>query len=137
MSASITAAVAGAAGKIAEELDELFTSDEERTTTTAKLQEVLMKPQVIAALTTLKEAEHPNWFVAGWRPALGWICALAIAGELLLRPTIVFLLVLFGAFDEAASLPSIDMPEVLGLLGLLLGVAGYRTFEKLKGIARS
>jgi hypothetical protein len=142
----ITGAVASVAGNLVGALDGLFTSDEERKEAELKLTQTLMQPQIIQALTTLKEAEHPSVFVAGWRPALGWISALGIGWEFVIRPSLAAGLhiasLYFGEhsvnFIQAASeLPSLDTAQLMALITLLLGVAGYRTFEKTKGIARS
>ena len=32
------------------------------------------------------EAANANLFVSGWRPAIGWVCAMALAYQYLLRP---------------------------------------------------
>lgn len=38
--------------------------------------------QVMAQIEVNKiEAAHNSMFVAGWRPAIGWICALGMAGN--------------------------------------------------------
>ena len=43
--------------------------------------------QVMAQIEVNKvEAAHNSMFVAGWRPAIGWICALGMAGNFLVIP---------------------------------------------------
>ena len=32
------------------------------------------------------EAQHHSMFVAGWRPAIGWVCCLGMAGNFLIIP---------------------------------------------------
>ena len=141
----ITAAVSSVAGSLVEGLDNLITSDEERAQAMLKLQEQLMKPQIMQALTTLKEAEHPSVFVAGWRPALGWVAASGLFWEFVLRPILasgLHMLSLTGwanpasCVQAAAELPFLDTAQLMALVSVLLGVAGYRTFERTKGVAR-
>ena len=79
------------------------------------------------------EAAHRSIFVAGWRPAFGWVCALALAFEYLLRP--------FWIWAAAAWFPGSPVPP--GLDGMLwelmfgmLGIGGLRTLEKCKGVSR-
>ncbi len=74
-----------------------------------------------------QEAAHPSIFVAGWRPFVGWVCAIALANNYLLVPY------LSAAFPEIIPLDmSMMMPVLLGMLGL----GGMRSFEKFKGVAR-
>lgn len=71
------------------------------------------------------DAESGNWFRAGWRPALAWVCVLGFVYNFLARP----ILTLYGHPAEA-----LDMSEAITLLGGMLGLTAYRTVEKLKGI---
>ena len=80
------------------------------------------------------EAASGSIFVAGWRPAVGWVCASALAYQYLVRPLIGAGLVAFNHTDMAVSLPALDDSLWELLLGML-GMGGLRTFEKLKGIA--
>jgi hypothetical protein len=141
----ITSAVTGLAGSLVGALDDLFTSDEERAAARLRLEQQLMQPQVIQAMTTLKEAEHASVFVAGWRPGLGWVAVAGLAWEFLVRPLLASGLTvasLWGVdptrlIQAAADLPHLDAEQLMALVAVLLGVAGYRTFEKAKGVARS
>jgi hypothetical protein len=84
--------------------------------------------QTIAQLAVNKtEAAHKNMFVAGWRPAVGWTCAVAMANNFILVPYMVA----FG-FD----VPSLDLAEMMPVLLGMLGLGGMRSFEKAKGVAR-
>lgn len=69
------------------------------------------------------EAAHKNLFVAGWRPALGWVCVLALGNNYLIVPY----------WADAVALDTGEiMPLILGMLGL----AGARTVEKIRQVAR-
>jgi hypothetical protein len=80
------------------------------------------------------EAASGSIFVAGWRPAVGWVCASALAYQYLARPIVGAGMVAFGHGDMAGTLPALDDSLWELLLGML-GMGGLRTFEKLKGIA--
>ena len=145
MSVSIISGVVGKiAGDLVGGLDDLFTSDEERAAAKLKLQEQLMRPQIIQAMTTLKEAGHPSVFVAGWRPGLGWVAVSGLAWEFVVRPLLAAglnIASLFGAdpikcVQAAAELPHLDVAQLVALVTLLLGVVVNRTFERTKGVAR-
>ena len=78
------------------------------------------------------EAAHKNLFVAGWRPAVGWVCAFGVA-MVALQPIIAWAAALAGG---QGALPEPDVELVLTLLGGLLGLGGMRTVEKIKRVAR-
>lgn len=65
----------------------------------------------------------------GWRPYIGWICGNALAYQFLLRPLMTWLSPLLGLGDA----PPLDMGDLLTLLAGMLGLAGMRSAEKLKG----
>lgn len=141
----ITAAITNTVGSIMQGLDGLFTSDEERLKVELALQKQLMQPQIIQAMTTLQEAEHPSRLVAGWRPALGWVCAAGLAWEFVLRQLIGAAMIIASYWvgepaklvSAAADLPQLNAEPLMALVAILLGVAGYRTLEKTKGVARN
>ena len=72
--AAVNVDVGGVVDGLFKGLDSLFTSDEEREKARLAMQIELQKPHTMQALANIHEAQHPNWFVAGWRPALGWLC---------------------------------------------------------------
>lgn len=82
-----------------------------------------------------KEAEHQSIFVAGWRPAIGWICGAGIAWNYLLQPLIAWSLFAFG--NELTGAPTLDIGDLMVLLGGMLGLGGLRTYEKRLGVSRN
>jgi len=80
------------------------------------------------------EAAHKTIFVAGWRPFIGWVCGLSIAWHYVGFNLAEWVLKI-GGWD-------IVVPELIGtdtlleLVLAMLGLAGFRTFEKFKGISR-
>jgi hypothetical protein len=79
-----------------------------------------------------EEAKSSSLFVSGWRPACGWVCALALAYQDLLRPLGGVLAALLGV--TLPPLPPLD-ESLWGLLFGLLGLGGLRSMEKIKGVA--
>lgn len=83
-----------------------------------------------------EEAKSANWFVAGWRPAIGWICGVAFAYHYVVQPMASFILVAYFHSPFGKDLPVFDMESLLTVLLGMLGLGGLRTFEKYKEIAR-
>lgn len=77
-----------------------------------------------------EEAKHESVFVAGWRPAIGWTCALAFSWAFVLQPICLFIASAVG--HPINNLPAISMTDILPVLLGMLGLAGYRTFEKTR-----
>ena len=117
-------------------IDSVFTSDEEREKARLAMQAELQKPHILQAMANIKEAEHPNWFVAGWRPALGWLCVILLFYVWIGRDAITISLVEFGHSDVVSMLPVIDTSQIMTLVFSLLGLGGLRTYEKINGKAR-
>ena len=70
------------------------------------------------------EAKHRNIFVSGWRPAVGWVCAFALAYNFIIR----YLLVWWVGVESAP--PALQMEHLMTVLIGMLGLGGMRTFEK-------
>jgi hypothetical protein len=83
--------------------------------------------QMLAQATTnTEEAKHGSIFVAGWRPAVGWVCAAGLAAQVILLPLLDRIFHWNMPFDT----------ELLILtLGGMLGIGGMRTYEKTKGVS--
>ncbi len=72
------------------------------------------------------EAAHKSLFVAGWRPAIGWICGLALMYSTILSP---ILSIWF-------TVPPVDSSLLTSVLMGMLGLGAMRTVEKTKSVAR-
>ena len=79
------------------------------------------------------EAAHKSLFVAGLRPAIGWICGLGMASNFLLIPIANFVLALTGS---AIVIPLLDTGEMMPVLMGMLGLGAMRTYEKKQGVQR-
>ncbi len=127
-------AVAGLAEGIIGGLDKLFTSDDERNKAKLELTKVLQEPHILQAMTNIEEAKHPSVFVAGWRPAIGWICAVGLTYHFLIYP---FAGMVAYFIDQSLELPPLmSAGELMTLVLSLLGLGGLRTIEKTQGVSR-
>lgn len=79
------------------------------------------------------EAAHKSLFVAGWRPAVGWVCVLGMFGNFITIPFSNFVLALIG-IDIVIPLVPLEtmMPVLMGMLGL----GAMRTYEKKNSVHR-
>ena len=138
MSGIINFDVGSLAGSVMDGLDGLFTSDEERAAAALKIQALMAQPHMMQAQANIESAKSTNWFVAGGRPSLMWVCAIALFYNWLIKDMIVIGIVSFNtnAAEIVPLLPSIDGAEVTGLVTALLGLGALRTFEKVKDKAR-
>ena len=80
------------------------------------------------------EAASGSLFKGGWRPAVGWVCAIAFAYHFILKDLLVFGASLAGY--QLPDLPDFDMGTLLTVLGGMLGIGSLRTYEKQKGLTK-
>lgn len=79
------------------------------------------------------EAQHRSIWVAGWRPACGWICATALGWHFILQPIVLFAAAIFNV---TLPIPAFDMGSLMTVLMGMLGLGGLRSFEKSKGVTK-
>ena len=79
------------------------------------------------------EAASKNWFVAGWRPSVGWGCSVAMIVHFIVLPVGEWIAALSGV---KVDMPEFDFTQLSTILMAMLGMAGLRTFEKQKKVAR-
>lgn len=78
------------------------------------------------------EAGNANLFVSGWRPAIGWVGAVALAWSCVLAPLINWIASLFGEKLQTPSLPADTLyPVILALLGM----GTLHTIDRYNGTA--
>lgn len=80
-----------------------------------------------------EEAKSPNTFVSGARPFILWVCGVAFAYATIVEPLARFIATV--GFNYHGAYPAIDTTLTLQVLGGLLGLGGFRTIEKVKGVA--
>lgn len=81
-----------------------------------------------------QEASNASVFVSGWRPAIGWCCAIAFAFIYVIAPIAQWLALIFGF--KPLPMPQFAVSDLMSLTFGMLGIAGFRTFEKIKGITK-
>ena len=79
------------------------------------------------------EAANASLFVAGWRPAVGWVCACALGFQYLLRPLFSWAAGIW--WPQLPALPGLDA-NLWELMFGMLGLGALRTVEKARGAAR-
>jgi len=79
------------------------------------------------------EASSSSIFVSGWRPAVGWVCVLGMAGNFIVIPISNFILALA---DSAVTIPLIDTATMMPVLMGMLGLGAMRSAEKIKKVSR-
>lgn len=89
--------------------------------------------QLVAGQQDINKAEagHASIFVAGWRPFVGWVCGCGFAWQFVIGPFLKFIL---DALGKTVILPTVDIAVLMNLLLGMLGIAGMRTYEKLKNV---
>jgi len=100
----------------------------------AKLLDAASAANLAQAATNTAEAQHRSTFVAGWRPAIGWVCALGLAWNFIGYQLVLYGLNIMGRTD--ILLPPIAGDNLMELTFAMLGMAGLRTYEKFKGVTK-
>jgi hypothetical protein len=89
---------------------------------------IAQNPQMWQAEIQKMEAQHRSIFVAGWRPFIGWVCGTGLGFVFVFNPIIQWVTGQAG--------PSMPTEAMMSLVVSLLGLAGYRTVEKVSGTAK-
>jgi len=122
--------VAGLLDKFIEDKDQKNKLAHEIATMAEKQAHEIAKSQIEV---NKEEAKSRHWWIAGWRPACGWICTLAMGYHFIIQPFLLFFLALFGLKME---IPVFDMETLMTVLLGMLGLGGLRSFEKHKKITK-
>ena len=81
--------------------------------------------------TNIEEAKSINWWVAGWRPAIGWVCGAGLAYAALVEPFARFAAKVW--FGYTGDFPVINSELTMQILMGMLGLGAMRSVEKVKG----
>lgn len=84
--------------------------------------------------TNKVEAQNSSLFVSGWRPAVGWASALAFAWMGVGQPVFSFVYTL--TTKQPAPVIALPSEMLMSILLGMLGLGGYRTIEKIRGVAK-
>jgi len=83
------------------------------------------------------DAASGKFWNSGWRPAVGWVCALALAFTY--WPRAVVGIVLWAKLVLASGVmtvpPDLGLTDLIAILGSILGIGGLRTYEKKLGVS--
>ena len=124
-------------GKVA---SDLITTDKERLQLELEGRRIDQATDLAQMEVDQVEAPSSSVFVAGWRPAIGWVGAAAMAYQFLLYPVLVWAWTWAQAEGhvpkDVRPPPMLDTDALWVILSGMLGIAGMRTWEKGKGVAR-
>lgn len=107
--------------------------EREKAAITASLIEIVSTESANQAQINLAEASNPNLFVSGWRPMIGWVCAISFAWFYLGVPIISWILAIAGVHVD---LPVFDKNSLMELTMGMLGMGALRSFDKWRGTAK-
>jgi hypothetical protein len=128
--------VIDAVGKVA---DDLFTSDEERGRQALEQRKIEADLQQGQINVNQEEAKHASIFVAGARPAILWVGATALAWTYIAHPMLMWAWAFLQSMGYVpagmAPPPTLGSDTLWVIISGILGLGGYRTFEKTKGVA--
>ena len=129
-------AIIDTVGRIA---GDLVTTDKERIELALREREIDQRTDLAQIEVNKVEAAHGSIFVAGARPAILWVGATALAWTFVAHPMLVWGWALMQAKGfvpvELAPPPALDSDVLWVIISGILGLGGYRTFEKTKGVA--
>jgi hypothetical protein len=112
-------------------LDKFIPDPEAKARAEKELRDSLLGADAAQLEVNKAEAGNNNVFVSGWRPFIGWICGVALAYTYVLVP---FATAIFAAVGHPLpKLPALDN-NLWELMFGMLGMAGWRTLDKIKGV---
>lgn len=120
--------VLSGAGELAKDIRETITGEGVELDHAQLVQEAneLETQLMLAAQKTAEaEARHGNWFQRSWRPGLAWSIIAVITLQYLVFPIMTWIAVWSGS-----PMPPPPTLVAADLWPIILGLIGYRTFEK-------
>jgi hypothetical protein len=106
-------------------LDKLFTSKEEKLNHQEVMARLAMQPQIAMQEISKIEAAHSSPWVAGWRPGIGWVCAIGLFNVWLVNPWI--------QWYTGQPGPELPLEVMSEMVYALLGLGLLRTVDKAAG----
>ena len=129
-------AIIESVGKVA---GDLITTEKERRQLDLEEKKIDQATDLAQIEVNKVEAASSSVFVAGWRPAIGWIGASALAYQFLAYPLFLWVWTYLQGTGwipkELQPPPVLKADELWVILSGILGIAGMRSFEKTKGVA--
>ena len=121
----IGSTVQGIAGAI----DKFIETPEEKKAAKIILMKLQQRPDEVQAEINKIEARHRSLFVAGWRPAIGWVCTTALTWGWIIAPILQFIY-------PDRMMPAIEVGQAISLIMALLGMGALRSYEKRSGLTK-
>ena len=112
----------GGVTSVIDDILKMFPNAEQRAAAENKLTDLVSQVAAAQSATNTAEAQTGNWFLAGWRPFIGWVCGLGF---------------LYSVIQPLVHGPSIDTSTLQAVLYGMLGLGTMRTAEKIGGVATS
>jgi hypothetical protein len=82
---------------------------------------------LLAQIEVNKAEAAGNWFQSSWRPLCGYVCVVGLAVNFLISPI---------AAGFGIMVPQAEMATMMPILTGMLGLAGMRSFEKVKKVGK-
>lgn len=126
--------VISSVGKVA---SDLITTDKERLELALRGKELDQRIDLAQIELNKVEAASGSTFNSGWRPAIGWTCAVALFCYYVPYTIIATVLWAMAVLDSGTMQPRPDLgiADLIGLVFALLGLSTLRTAEKFRNVA--
>jgi len=121
--ASLVGPVTGLLDKFIEDKDQKNALAHEIATMSQKHSHEALKGQLDV---NKAEAAHKSLFVAGWRPCIGWVCALGL----------FYNTILVNILGIWVKVPEVDTTLLVPVMMGMLGLGAMRSYEKVNSVAR-
>jgi len=82
--------------------------------------------QALAQIELNKQEAKGNWFQSSWRPAIGHVCWIGLAYNVIVQPMLGIWL----------KVPPVNTDLLYPVMLGMLGMSGIRGFEKVNGVAK-
>ena len=82
--------------------------------------------QALSQIELNKQEAKGNWFQSSWRPAIGHVCWIGLAYNVIVQPILSVWL----------KLPPVNSDLLYPVMLGMLGMSGIRGVEKVKGVAK-
>lgn len=122
-------------GKVA---GDLITTDKEKRELDLREREIEQRNDLAQIDLNKTEAATGSLFIGGWRPAIGWTCAIALFCyyvPYVIAATVLWIWQVIQT-GQLVTRPDLGIADLLGLVFAMLGMSTLRTAEKVKRVAK-
>lgn len=112
-------------------------NEQEKAAADLMLQKMQMQPEILQGEIDKLEAQSKNWFESGWRPAIGWVAAIALFLFYVPQYIMGTYLWTLACLDQHTIVRyPIDDTGLNQLIFALLGLGFMRTAEKFTKVTK-